>query len=158
MFGTNPTPLHPGRPRRDRHWTSRLLHDLGAATAHSGAGAAAALALATWLVIGLSAGFPDWWELVLYSTTSAVTLLMVFVIQHTQARQTAAIQRKLDELLRSSREADPTYIATEEAPDNDLEILAELSESDRVRAQVDRLDQSSPRSRGGSESERLERR
>jgi low affinity Fe/Cu permease len=45
------------------------------------------------------------------------------VIQHTQQRQTAAIQRKLDELLRSSAEADSTVIAVEEAPDAELELL-----------------------------------
>ena len=135
MFGTNPTPLRSHSWVRDRHWTSRLLHHVGAATAHSGAGTAAGLMLAGWLVVGVVTEFPHWWETVLYSATSAVTLLMVFVIQHTQARQTSATQRKLDELIRSSTEADRTLIAVEEAQDDDLENLARLHVAEREQAQ-----------------------
>lgn len=131
LFGTNPTPVRTHGPAHERHWTSRLLHHVGAATAHSGAGTAAAIALAVWVAVGWTTGFPDWWETVLYSTTSGLTLVMVFVIQHTQARQTSATQRKLDELIRSSSAADSTYIAAEEAPDGELELLAEISESER---------------------------
>jgi low affinity Fe/Cu permease len=141
LFGSNPTPLHSDASVRERHWTSRLLHHVGALTAHSGAGAVAAAALAIWLVVGAATGFEHWWELVLYSSTSAVTLLMVFVIQHTQARQTSGTQRKLDELIRSSATADSTYIAAEEAPDGELEALTELSEAERERAQRERLGQ-----------------
>jgi low affinity Fe/Cu permease len=141
MFGTNPTPLRSDASIDDRHWTSRLLHRVGATTAHSGAGATAGLLLAAWLAVGAITGFAHWWELVLYSATSGVTLLMVFVIQHTQARQTTAMQRKLDELLRSSSHADSTYIATEEAPDDDLETLAGISQFQRERARQDKLNQ-----------------
>jgi len=138
-FGTNPTPVRSDAFMQERHWTSRLLHQVGAATAHSGAGATAALVLAAWLTVGAATGFAHWWELILYSATSGVTLLMVFVIQHTQARQTTAMQRKLDELLRSSMAADSTYIAAEAAPDDELESLAEISESEREHAQEDKL-------------------
>ena len=64
-----------------------------------------------------------------------MTFVMVFVIQHTQQRQVAATQRKLDELIRSSTEADPTLIAVEEAPDDDLENLARLHVAEREQAQ-----------------------
>ena len=84
-----------------------------------------------WLVVGLISGFPGWWETVLYSVTSAVTLVMVFVIQHTQTRQQSATQRKLDELLRALPSADDRLIAVEEAPDQELEALAELNLADR---------------------------
>ena len=66
---------------------------------------------------------PGWWETTLYVVTGSVTFVMVFVIQHTQQRQTAATQRKLDELLRSSEHADSTFIAVEEASEGDLEAL-----------------------------------
>ena len=69
-------------------------------------GIVAAALIVGWLALGLTTGFPDWWETALYVTTGSVTFVMVFVIQHTQQRQTAATQRKLDELLRSSELAD----------------------------------------------------
>ncbi len=147
-FGTNPTPVRSDVSIRERHWTSRLLHHLGASMAHSGAGATAAVLLVSWIVVGVATRFPHWWEVVLYVVTSGITFLMVFVIQHTQSRQTAATQRKLDELIRASAGADPTYIAAEEAPDDDLELLAAWSEFQRFQAQERRLDQ--PRDRDDS--------
>ena len=59
---------------------------------------------------------------------------MVFVIQHTHERQTFATQRKLDELIRSSTQADDTLIAVEEAADGQLQALANLNLADRERA------------------------
>jgi len=51
---------------------------------------------------------------------AAVTLAMVFVIQHTQARQQIATQRKLDEILRVLPHAENSLIALEEAADATL--------------------------------------
>ena len=126
----------PGAAKRARQWrersiSSRLLHRIDATSSHAGSGAVAAAFMLVWLVVGLVYGFPDWWETVLYSVTSAVTLVMVFVIQHTQTRQQSATQRKLDELLRALPSADDRLIAVEEAPDQELEALAELNLADR---------------------------
>ncbi|HEY4608558.1 MAG TPA: low affinity iron permease family protein, partial [Ilumatobacteraceae bacterium] len=63
--------------------------------------------------------------------------VMVFVIQHTQQRQTAATQRKLDELLRSSEPADSTLIAVEEASDADLKALTRQHVEEREQAQAE---------------------
>ena len=93
----------------------------------------AAVLVIGWAALGLVEHFPDWWQTTLYSVTGSITFVMVFVIQHTQQRQTAAIQRKLDELLRSSAEADSTVIAVEEAPDVDLELFTR----DHVAARED---------------------
>jgi len=60
---------------------------------------------------------------------------MVFAIQHTQARQQSATQRKLDELLRAQPLADNRIIAVEEAPDAELEALADLNLADREQAE-----------------------
>jgi low affinity Fe/Cu permease len=117
-----------------RHWTSRLLYAVGEVVAHSGAGIVAALLVLGWAIVGAISGFPAWWQTVLYSVTGSVTFVMVFVIQHTQQRQTAATQRKLDELLRASERADSALIAVEEAPDEHLEALARLNLADRERA------------------------
>ena len=70
----------------------------------------------------------------MYSVTGSVTLVMVFVIQHTQERQRSATQRKLDELIRSSASADDALIAVEEAGDEHLQALTDLNLADRERA------------------------
>jgi low affinity Fe/Cu permease len=119
-FGTGA--IH-AREWTERDWASRLLHRVGEAVAHARSGMVAAVMVAAWAALGAAKHFPDWWQTTLYSVTGSVTFVMVFVIQHTQQRQTAAIQRKLDELLRSSAEADSTVIAVEEAPDAELELL-----------------------------------
>lgn len=90
-----------------------------------------------WVLFGLVERFPGWWQATLYSFTGSVTFVMVFVIQHTQERQTFATQRKLDELIRSSGSADNTLIAVEEAADEHLQALTRLNLSDRQRASGD---------------------
>lgn len=124
------TPTHaPGW--KDRQWSSRVLHRVGELVGHSIAGLAAALLVAGWAVVGAFYGFPSWWQTTLYSVSGAVTLPMVFVIQHTQARQTAATQLKLDELIRVSNRASDALIAIEEAPAEHLQALTELTLAER---------------------------
>ena len=53
------------------------------------------------LAVGVALGFPSGWVIGSEVGMSATTLVMVFAIQHTQAREQAASQRKLDELLRA---------------------------------------------------------
>ena len=132
-----------GRARRmhasewtQRPWSSRALHRVGDAVAHAASGVVAAVFVVGWAILGLVTGFPGWWEITLYSVTGSVTFVMVFVIQHTQQRQVAATQRKLDELLRSSAEADSTLIAVEEAPDRALQQLARFHVAEREQAQA----------------------
>lgn len=120
-----------GQSWGERHWSSRTLHRVGEIVAHAGAGLIAAAAVVVWLGVGILVRFPDWWETALYASSSSITLVMVFAIQHTQARQQSATQRKLDELLRAQPSADNTLISVEEAPDQELEARATLNLSDR---------------------------
>jgi low affinity Fe/Cu permease len=121
----------------NRHWSSRLLHRVGEVVAHAGSGIIAAVLVAGWLTLGVTTGFPGWWQATLYVVTGSVTFVMVFVIQHTQQRHTAATQRKLDELLRSSEHADSTLIAVEEASEDDLEALTRQHVAEREQAKAD---------------------
>ena len=62
--------------------------------------AACCLIVVVWAVSGPFFGFSDTWQLVINTGTTIITFLMVFLIQNTQNRDGAAIQAKLDELIR----------------------------------------------------------
>jgi low affinity Fe/Cu permease len=103
--------------------SSHLLHRLGEWSSKAVAGVTVACLLAGWGIVGIVAGFPSWWQVALYSTTSAVTVVMVFVIQHTQHREQLVTQRKLDELVKAQPGADDRLIAAEGATDAELDDL-----------------------------------
>jgi low affinity Fe/Cu permease len=115
---------------RGRHHSrsSHLLHRLGDWSSKAVAGVTVACVLASWAVVGVVTGFPSWWQVVLYSTTSAVTVVMVFAIQHTQHREQLVTQRKLDELVRAQPGADDRMIAAEAATDAELDDLMHANE------------------------------
>jgi low affinity Fe/Cu permease len=77
-------------------------------------------AAAVWIVVSVAAGFPARWEIIVQTLVAALTLVMVFVIQHTQARHQRATQRKLDEILLSLPEADNSLLTLEHASDKQL--------------------------------------
>ncbi len=82
-----------------------------------------------WGVSGPLFGFSDTWQLVINTTTTIVTFLMVFLIQNTQNRDNAAIQAKLDEIIRSS-DSDNKFIGIEHLTDEELDaILKEVEEN-----------------------------
>ena len=137
MFGGGGQRFHASEWAQ-RHWSSRALHRVGDVVAHAGSGILAAILVLAWAIVGVATTFPGWWQTTLYSVTGSVTLVMVFVIQHTQQRQVAATQRKLDELLRSSLEADSNLIAVEEAPDDALADLARFHVAERENARNSR--------------------
>lgn len=68
-----------------------------------------------WVVSSAVVGFPTELETIFQTVVAAATLAMVFVIQHTQSRQEAATQRKLDEILQALPHADNALIAVEDA-------------------------------------------
>lgn len=67
------------------------------------------------VIIGVR-GFADHWVDGFEMSVSTLTLVTVFAIQHTQGREQAATQRKLDELIRATPGADESFMMLEEAP------------------------------------------
>jgi len=121
-----PTELRPiGEESRHATRGSRWTHRLGDATTHSNTSIGVLVALLVWIALGAAFDFPEWWSTTLFVATSAATLLMVFIVQHTQTRMEVATQRKLDELLRALPDADNHLIAAEAASDDELADIGE---------------------------------
>src|SRR5213078_4202702 len=83
--------------------------------AGSSAGFMAAFALVIlWAATGPMFGFSPQWQLIINTTTTIITFLMVFVIQHAQNRDTLAMQLKLNELIASNSAANNRLVDIEE--------------------------------------------
>ena len=99
---------------------SRLLHGLGRFSQSTVASTGALLISAGFLLAALLAPRATPVLTAFEALAAAVTLVMVFALQHTQARQQAAIQRKLDEILQSLPSADNRLVQVENAPEHEL--------------------------------------
>jgi low affinity Fe/Cu permease len=76
-----------------------------------------------WAVTGPIFHFSDTWQLVINTGTTIVTFLMVFLIQNSQNRDAAAMQAKLDELLRAVDRAREQFIGIEHLTDEQIELV-----------------------------------
>jgi len=103
------------------------------ATAHGagrpGAFAAAVAIIVIWAVTGPMFHFSDTWQLVVNTGTTIITFLMVFLIQHTQNKDSTAVQVKLDELIRAHQGAHNALLDLERLEVEDLEAMREEYES-----------------------------
>ena len=81
----------------------------------------ATVIIIVWAVTGPLFNYSDTWQLVINTGTTIVTFLMVFIIQNTQDRDGAAIQAKLDELIRSHKAAQNSFIGIEHLTQDEIE-------------------------------------
>lgn len=97
----------------------------------------AVIVVIAWTAGGLLYGFSDTWLLVMNTVCSVTTFLVVFIIQNTQNRNTREMQLKLDELIKSQRDARNDLLNMEEFTDKELDALQkdfqELSSEFAVR-------------------------
>jgi low affinity Fe/Cu permease len=115
---------------------SGLFSDLACQTAHLAGKPLtfliAVLLVVLWAATGPIFNYSDTWQLVINTSTTIITFLMVFLIQHTQNRDTLAIQLKLSELIIAMQEAENKIAAAEDLTEEELE---ELHEEYRRRAE-----------------------
>ena len=104
---------------------SRVLHWLGDITSRASTALVVAFVLLVYLVVLAINSFPGRWQVGFSTVAESITLVMLFVIQHTQSRQQSVLQLKLDELIRSSPNADDHLVHLEVAEDAELIELEE---------------------------------
>ena len=83
----------------------------------------ALLTVLIWAATGPIFYFSDTWQLVINTGTTIVTFLMVFLIQHSQTRDTLAVQIKLSELVLAVQGAENKLAHVEDLSDEEMERL-----------------------------------
>ena len=111
-------------------WTSR-------AVGHHATFAAAVLIIVVWAITGPIFGFSNTWQLAINTGTTIITFLMVFLIQNTQNRDGAAVQLKLDELIRTIDGAHNAFLDLEELSEEDLSRIRARFEALARESRVD---------------------
>lgn len=90
----------------------------------------ALLVIGLWGLTGPIFAYSDTWQLVVNTATTIITFLMVFVIQNAQNRDAAAIQAKLDELIRATDGARDGFIAIEHLTEMEVEEIRKAIEDE----------------------------
>jgi low affinity Fe/Cu permease len=126
-----------GLPWAMRSWFAPLSRRAARAVGQPRAFLLACAVVAGWAALGRVFRYSDTWQLVINTGTTIVTFLMVFLIQNTQNRESAAVQIKLDELLRATRGAHNVMLSLDDLTDEELDALLarykELARDSRER-------------------------
>lgn len=116
---------------------SKVFGDIAGRTSQAAGRAStfilAAAVVVVWAVSGPIFQYSDTWQLVINTGTTIVTFLMVFLIQNSQNRDGAALQVKLDELIRASA-AHNSFVGIEHLSDEELEDIRSKCEA-RAKAE-----------------------
>jgi low affinity Fe/Cu permease len=99
---------------------SRAAHWIAEQCGHAGVFIIAVMTVLVWAATGPFFGYSDTWQLIINTGTTVITFLMVFLIQNTQNRDTAAIQLKLDELIRANQDARNNMLCLEDLSEDEL--------------------------------------
>jgi low affinity Fe/Cu permease len=105
---------------------SRSAHAMG----HPLAFVISTLLIVVWAAAGPFADYSDTWQLIVNTATTVLTFLAVFLIQNSQNRDGAAIQAKLDEILRAQENARNQFVGIEHLTDAQIGKIREALEAD----------------------------
>ena len=104
---------------------SRLARWSARATGEPVTAVAATAIVLVWALSGPIFNFSDTWQLIINTGTTVATFLMVFVIQNSQNTDSAAVQLKLDELIRAVSGAKNSRLSVENLDQKDLDGIRE---------------------------------
>jgi low affinity Fe/Cu permease len=102
------------------NWFANMAQKAAKVTGSSAAFMAVCALTLVWLASGPIFHWSDTWQLIINTVSNIVAMLMLFLIQNTQNRESAALQLKVDELLRAVRGAQNAFIKLEELTEEDL--------------------------------------
>jgi low affinity Fe/Cu permease len=121
-------------------WFAKMAQKAAKATGSSPAFLTVCLITLVWLASGPFFHWSDTWQLIINTVSNIVAMLMLFLIQNTQNRESAALQLKADELLRAMRGAQNAFINLEELSEEDLILIkeryAKMAELARAKAGI----------------------
>lgn len=83
-----------------------------------------------WAASGPFLGYSDTWQLIVNTATTVLTFLAVFLIQNSQNRDGAAMQAKLDEILRALEKARAEFVGIEHLTDAEISAIRDALEAD----------------------------
>ena len=116
------------RARPVSRWFGDVANTVARSAGRPSAFVLAVFVIVVWGVTGPIFGYSDTWQLIINTGTTVITFLMVFLIQNSQNRDNAAIQVKLDELIRVSKVKN-MFVGIEHLTDEELDDLREKCEA-----------------------------
>lgn len=119
----SPTQLRGATPAVVSHMFSHFAAAVARRSGHVVPFLVATILVIAWAVSGPIAHWSDTWQLVMNTLSSAVTLLMVFVIQGSQNRDTDMLNAKLNEIIRSLPAARKEFLNLEDLSETQLREL-----------------------------------
>jgi low affinity Fe/Cu permease len=103
-----------------RQRLSRMLQRFDEMISHVATATAVSIVLVAFIISLALTGFPLRWQTGFSTVSNAVVIMLLFAVKHTQDRQQTALQLKLDELIRSTPEADDHLVQIERADEKEL--------------------------------------
>lgn len=105
------------------HWFEMVASKITRATGSPSVVVVAILFMLLWGVCGPLFQFSDNWLWFINTATSLITFIMVFIIQHSQNKDSTAVQLKLNELLSVNKFASNRMVNIEDATEEELLVL-----------------------------------
>ena len=107
-------------------WFEKISARITKATGSPSAVLMACLVIIVWLCTGPIFHYSDTWQLVINTGTTIITFIMVFIIQHSQNKDTTAIQLKLNELIATNDKSSNRLVNIEDLTEEELATLKDF--------------------------------